>query len=87
MLPPEPRYPTTINPENSKTADTQEKKYFKSYIMKMIGVPKEKLNKSLKKSRQISLKEINKTVQDLKLEIEATNETQNKGILEMEKSG
>jgi hypothetical protein len=56
----------------------------------MIAVLKEEINKSLlkicKKKNKIKTrrKEMNKTFQDLKVEIESTRKTQTEGTLEME---
>ena len=66
--------------------------YFK-YICpyeSMIEALKEEISKSLKETEENTIKqvkEINKTVQDLKMEIEAIKKTQTEGILEMENLG
>ena len=44
----------------------------------------EEMNESLEENHS---KEMNKTVQDLKMEIEAIKKTQTEGILEMESQG
>jgi hypothetical protein len=51
---------------------------------------REEMNKSLKEIQGSTIKqmnEVNKTVQDLKIEIETIRETQTVGILEMENLG
>ena len=51
---------------------------------------REEMNKSLKEIQGSTIKqmnEVNKTVQDLKIEIETIKETQTEGILEMENLG
>ena len=58
--------------------------------MKMIEAFKEELNKSVKEIQDNTIKqvkEMSKTVQDIKMEIEAVNETQIEGILEMKNLG
>ena len=91
MSPLKPGYPTTAGPEYSNTAATQEND-LNTNFMKMIEVLKEEMNKPLKESQentnnqrklintfkkeQNSWKEINKTVQDLKMETEAIKKSQ-----------
>ena len=56
----------------------------------MIEAFKEEMNKSLKEIQENTIKqvkEMNKTVQDLKMEIEAIKKTQTEEILEMENLG
>jgi hypothetical protein len=56
----------------------------------MIEAFKEEINKSLKNIQENTIKhmkEMNKTVQDLKVEIEAIKKTQTEEILEMENLG
>jgi formyltetrahydrofolate synthetase len=55
----------------------------------MIEAFKEKINKSLKEIQKNTIKqvkEINKSVQDMKMEIETIKKTQTKPTLEIEKS-
>jgi hypothetical protein len=55
--------------------------------MKMIEALKEKMNKFLKETQENPIKhvkEVNKTVQNVKIEIEAIKKTQTEAILEME---
>ena len=70
MVPPEPSYPATGSPRHSNTVDTQEND-FKLSLTKMIETLKEEMNKSFKE-----IQEMNKTVKDLKMEIEAIKKTQ-----------
>jgi len=53
----------------------------------MTEILKEKIKKSLKKFRKTQCKEMNKTIQDLKMERELINKTQTVGILEMKNLG
>lgn len=58
--------------------------------MKMIEVFKEEMNKSLKEIQENTnkqFKEMNKTVQDLKMEMEAIKKIETEGILEMKNLG
>jgi hypothetical protein len=55
----------------------------------MIEAFKEKMNKSLKEVQEDTIKQVkgmNKTIKDLKLEIEAIKKTQTEGILEIRKT-
>ena len=84
-IPLEPIYPTTACPRYSNIAEAQEK-YFKEDFMNMTAVPKEEINKPLKEIQENTkeqCKEINKTVQDMKLEIESIEKTKTEGILEV----
>ena len=51
MPPLEPSYPTPVGPKYSNIGEAQEK-YLKVNYVKMIEVLKEKINKSLKESRE-----------------------------------
>ena len=58
--------------------------------MRMMESLKEKMNNSLKEIQENIIKQVkkmNKTVQDLKMEIEAIKKIQTEGILEMENLG
>jgi hypothetical protein len=88
MAPPEPNNSTTPSPGYPNTAKTQDD--FISNFIKMIGAFKEEMNKSLKEIQENTIKqmkEMNKTVQDLKIEIEAIKKTLTEGILDMENLG
>jgi len=59
-------------------------------LIKIIEAFKKEINKSLKEIQENTIrqvKEISKTVQDLKVEIETIKRTQTEGILEMENLG
>ena len=59
----------------------------KSHLMEMTEAFKEEINKSLKEIQNTTIKqvqEMNKTVQDIKMEIESTKKTQTEAILEIE---
>jgi hypothetical protein len=59
----------------------------KSHLMEMTEAFKEEINKSLKETQNTTIKqvqEMNKTVQDIKMEIESTKKTQTEAILEIE---
>jgi predicted double-glycine peptidase len=82
-------YPTTTSPGYPNTTEAQEND-LKSNLIKMIEAIKEEINKSLEKIQENTIKqvkEINKTVQDLKMEIKAVRKTQTEGILETENLG
>jgi hypothetical protein len=76
MAIPEPSYPTTASSPCSNTTEAQEKN-FKSSLIKMVGFFKEEMNKSFKEIQENTVKqvkEVNKTVQDLKMKIIANKE-------------
>ena len=86
VAPSEKSYPTTAISRYPSTTGAQEN-YLKYNIIMMIDTSKEETNKSLKEIQENTIKqvkEMNKTVQDLKMEIEAIKKTQTEGILEME---
>lgn len=73
----------------SKDSNTSELKEntLKSNLKKMIEAFKEEMNRSLKEIQENTIKqvkEVNKTVQDLKMKIKAIKKTQSERILEME---
>lgn len=75
MIPPLLSYPTTTSPGYLNTTETKGN-VLKSDLIKMIEVFKEEMNKSLKELQENTIKQvkkINKTVQDLKVEIYAIN--------------
>ena len=77
MSPPEPSNPATAGPERHKIAETQGKD-LKIVFNNMIEVLKEEITKSLKdiyENTNKQWKEMNKTVQDLKVEIESIKKT------------
>ena len=89
MLPPEPSYPTIPSSECSNSAEAQEND-LKSNLRKVICTFKEEINKSLKEIQENTckqMKEINKTVQDLKMKIKVIKKAQTQGILEKENLG
>ena len=74
-------YPTVIKAEEND---------IKSSLIKMIEVFKEETNKSLKEIQESTIKhekEINKTVQDLKMKIEAIKKIQTEGTVDMKNLG
>lgn len=75
-------YPTTASPEDTIISEAQEND-LKSESMKIIEALKEE-NKSLKEIQENAIKpeELNKTLQDLKMEIEVMKKTQSEAILE-----
>ena len=79
---------TTANPEYTNTPENQES-VLKSYLMKIIESFKEDINNSLKEIQENTgkqVKELNKVIQDLKVEVE-TKKTQMEANLEMENIG
>lgn len=71
MIPPMHSNPTTTNPGYPNTTETKES-ILKSDLIKMVEAFKEEVNKSLKDLQENTIKQvnkINKTVQDLKVEI------------------
>jgi spore germination protein YaaH len=87
MALPEPSYPITAHPGYSNTVEAQEND-LKSNLMKMIVVFKEQINKLLKEIQEYSIKqvkEMNKSVQDQRMEMDAIRKTQTEGMMEMEK--
>jgi hypothetical protein len=63
--------PTKVSPEYTNTPENQES-VLKSYLMKIIESFKEDINNSLKEIQENTgkqVKELNKTIQDLKIEV------------------
>ena len=85
----EPSSPTTASPEYTNTPENQES-VLKSYLMKIIESFKEDINNSLKEIQENTgkqVKELNKVIQDLKVEVETIKKTQMEANLEMENLG
>jgi hypothetical protein len=85
----EPSSPTRASPEHTNTPENQES-VLKSYLMKIIESFKEDINNSLKEIQENTgkqMKELNKVIQDLKVEVEAIKKTQMETNLEMENLG
>lgn len=80
VTPSEQNYSTSANSrcEYHNTIDAQEN-YLKYNIIKMVDTLKEEMNKSIKETEENKIKqvkEINKIVNDLKINIEAINKMQ-----------
>jgi hypothetical protein len=85
----EPSFPTTASPEYTNTPENRES-VLKSYLMKIIEPFKEAINNSLKEIEENTgkqVKELNKAIQDLNMEVETTKKTQMEANLEMENLG
>ena len=85
----EPSSPTTASPEHKSTPEHQEAD-LKSYLMKIIESFMEDINNSLKeiqKNTGKQVKELNKSIQDLKVQVEPIKKTQTEAKLEMENLG
>ena len=85
----EPSSPTTASPEYNNTPQNQEAD-LKSYLTKIIEYFKEDINNSLREieentSKQV--KELNKVIHDLKVEVETIKKTQMEANLEVENLG
>jgi esterase/lipase len=86
---PEPSSPTTASCKYTNTPENQES-VLKSYLMKIIESFKEDINNSLKEIQDNTgkqVKELNKVIQDLKVEVETIKKTQMEANLEMENLG
>ena len=84
----EPSSPTTASPRCPHTPEEQDCD-LKPHLMKMIEAFKEDVNNSHKETQGNTIKqvkELNKTVQELKMEIEAIKKTQMEANLEMKKT-
>jgi flagellar motility protein MotE (MotC chaperone) len=80
---------TTANPEYTNTPENQES-VRKSCLMKIIESFKKDINNSLKeiqKNTGKQVKELNKSIQDLKVQVEPIKKTQTEAKLEMENLG
>jgi predicted nucleotide-binding protein (sugar kinase/HSP70/actin superfamily) len=89
MSPPELGNPVTAGPEHCNTAEAQGKD-LKIVFKNMTEVLKEEMTKSLKEvyeNTNKQWKEMNKTVQDLKVEIESIKKTQREGNVEINNLG
>jgi methyl-accepting chemotaxis protein len=78
--------PTTTSPGYTKTPENQES-VLKSFLMKIIESFKEDINNSLKEIKENTgkqVEELNKVIQDLKVEVETIKKTQKEANLEME---
>jgi hypothetical protein len=85
----EPSSPITVSPEYTNTPENQEVD-LKSYLMEIIESFKEDINISLKEIQENTgkqVKELNKVIQDLKVEVEIIKKTQMEANLEMENLG
>ena len=82
MASPETSYPATASPGYPNIAKVQDD--LKSNLIKMIEAYREEIYKSLKENTIKPVKEMNKTVQDLRMGLEAIKTTQTEGVLEME---
>ena len=85
----EPSPPTTASPKYTNIPENQEP-VLKSYLMKIIEYFKEDINNSLKEIQENigkQVTELNKVIQDLKVEAETIKKTQMEGNLEMENLG
>jgi hypothetical protein len=85
----EPSSFTTAIPECTNTPENQESVQ-KSYLMKIIESFKEDISNSVKKNTgntDKQIKELNKVIQDLKVEEETIKKTQMEANLEMEDLG
>jgi hypothetical protein len=83
----EPSYPTTASLINN-TPENQES-VLKSYLMRIIESFKEEINNSLKEIQEKKptskyMKELNKVIQDLKVEVETKKKTQMEANLKKE---
>jgi hypothetical protein len=87
MAPSEPSFPTARSPAYPNTLVEQDYN-LKLLLIKMREAFKEEMNKSLKEVQENTIKqvkEINKTIQDLKMEIEAIKKkTQMETTMEIE---
>jgi hypothetical protein len=86
---PEPSSPTTASPEYTNTHKNQEA-VLKTLSYKDNRVFKRDINNSLKEIQDNTIKqvkELNKAVQDLKVEVETQKKTQMEARLEMENQG
>jgi uncharacterized protein YukE len=84
----EPSSPTPASPRCPNTPEEQDCD-LKSHLMKMIEAFKEDVNNSHKETQENTIKqvkELNKTVQELKMEIEAIKKIQMEANLEMKKT-
>jgi hypothetical protein len=84
-----PSFPTTTSPENINTPENRESA-LRFYLMKIIESIKDYINNSLKEIQENTgkqVKELNKVIQDLKVEVEKIKKTQMEANLEMEKLG
>jgi hypothetical protein len=78
MIPPEPSSLAPASHRHSNTTETQEN-YFKSDLIKIIETFKEEMNESFKELQENIIKQVkerNKTVQNLNMEIEAMKKIQ-----------
>jgi hypothetical protein len=85
----EPSSPTTASPDYTNTPENQES-VLKSYLMKIIMSFKENINNSPKEIQENigkQVKELNKVIQNLKVEVETIKTTQMEANLEMENLG
>ena len=85
----EPSSPTTASPEYNNIPENQEAD-LKSHLIKIIESFKEEINNSLKEIQENTgkqVKELNKAIQDLKVEVETIKKTQMEANLEMENLG
>jgi uncharacterized coiled-coil protein SlyX len=85
----EPSSPTTASHEYTNTPENQES-VLKSYLMKITEYFKEDINNSPKETQKSTgkqVKELNKAIQDLKVEVETIKKTQMESNLEMENLG
>ena len=81
----EPSYLTTASPDYTNTPENQES-VLKSYLINIIKSFKEDINNSLKEIQEntVNMKELNKAIRYLKVEVETIKKTQIEANLEME---
>ena len=84
----EPSYLTTASPDYTNTPENQES-VLKSYLINIIKSFKEDINNSLKEIQEntVNMKELNKAIRYLKVEVETVKKTQIEANLEMENLG
>ena len=81
----EPSSPTTASTEYNNTPENQEAD-LKSYLINIIESFKETINNSMKEIQENAgkqVKELNRVIQDLKVEVETIKKTQMEANLEM----
>ena len=85
----EPSSPTTASPEYTKIPENQES-VLKSYLMKIIESLKKDINNSLKEIQENTgkqVKELNKVIQDIKVEEKTIKKMQSETTMEIETPG
>jgi gas vesicle protein len=85
----EPNYPTIASPVYTITPDKQDMD-LKSLLMMMMEDYEKEINNSLKEIQENTsnqVKELNKAIQDLKMEVETIKKSQRETTLEIENLG